>query len=37
MQNVFDKNGFEDFENTVKIWLLKYLMKASHNVGDDIE
>ena len=27
MQNVFDKNGFEDFENTVKIWLLKYLMK----------
>ena len=27
MKNIFDKKWFEDFENIVNIWLLKYLMK----------
>ena len=27
MQNILTRNSFEDLENIVDIWLLKYLMK----------
>ena len=27
MQNILTRNSFEDLENIVDIWLLKYIMK----------
>ena len=27
MQNILTRNSFDDLENIVDIWLLKYLMK----------